>query len=193
MKARLAVLAIAVLVTTGCGADGGSTTTAQPTGEPSEGPAADVTVSPLVGVWARVTTCAELLKALKDAGMERYAAETVIGNGFVPSIRNPKDLDPSDPCKGSVPREHSHFFTDDGSFGSLDWNGDPVDDGTYELVDNDTFAISKEFPDPVTFHFEIEGDSIIFDPVIPKCRPKCFESLWSVTVAYPGKEWKRVD
>lgn len=75
--------------------------------------------------------------------------------------------------------------------GSLDWNGEPVDDGTYEIIDDHTFVVSKEFPD-VTFNYAIEGDTIMFDPVIPECAPTCFEAPWSVSVAYPGETWERV-
>jgi hypothetical protein len=42
-----------------------------------------------------------------------------------------------------VPREYSHFFTDEGRFGSLDWNAEQVDDPTYEIVDEDTFVIGR--------------------------------------------------
>jgi hypothetical protein len=107
-------------------------------------------------------------------------------------VTTPDEIaDPAHPCEGAVPRTHAHFFTDDGLFGSLDWNGDQVDDGTYELVGEDTFVVSKEFPD-VTFHYAIEGDSITFEPVIPQCAPSCFEAAWSVAVAYPGETWVRV-
>ena len=29
----------------------------------------------------------------------------------------------------------------------MDWNGEPVDDGTYKIIDDDSFVVSKEFPD----------------------------------------------
>ena len=114
------------------------------------------------------------------------------GNGFVPGVTSPDQItDPANPCDGAVPRRHSHFFTEDGEFGSLGWNGEQVDDGTYELIDENTFVIPKEFPN-VTFDFTIEGDTIMFEPRIPDCSPDCFEAPWSVSVAYPGKTWERV-
>jgi hypothetical protein len=147
----------------------------------------------LVGTWARETRCEELVSALTEAGLEEWVVEFVAGNGFVPGVRSPDQIaDRSKPCDGAVSREHSHFFTDDGRFGSLDWNGEPVDDGTYEVLDENTFVVSKEFPD-VTFHFVIDGDTIRFEPEIPECAPDCFEAAWSVSVAYPGEEWRRVD
>ena len=119
--------------------------------------------------------------------------EGVAGNGFVPGVGSPDEIaGPDDPCAGAVPRVHSHVFTKDGEFGSLNWNGDPVDDGTYEIVEDGTFVVSKEFPD-VTFGYTIDGDTISFDPQIPECTPDCFEAAWSVSVAYPGETWQRVD
>jgi hypothetical protein len=107
-------------------------------------------------------------------------------------VRSPDEIpDPAHPCAGAVSRRHAHFFTKDGLFGSLDWNGEQVDDGTYEVVDENTFVISKEFPD-VTFNFAVRGDAITFEPVIPDCSPGCFEAAWSVSVAYPGEQWHRV-
>jgi hypothetical protein len=132
------------------------------------------------------------VQAFKQAGLGKFAPDAIAGNGFVPGVTSADQLaDPSNPCEGSVPREHSHFFTEDGSFGSRDWNGEQVDDGTYEIIDDNTFVISKEFPD-VTFNYRIQGDTIMFDPVIPDCSPGCFEAQWSVAVAYPGKTWERV-
>ena len=150
-------------------------------------------VSTLVGTWERETTCEELVTALTNAGLEQWVLEGVAGNGFVPGVGSPDEIaDPDDPCAGAVPRVHSHVFTKDGEFGSLNWNGDPVDDGTYEIVEDGTFVVSKEFPD-VTFGYTIDGDTISFDPQIPECTPDCFEAAWSVSVAYPGETWQRVD
>ena len=85
---------------------------------------------------------------------------------------------------------HSHFFTKSGAFGSLDWNGEQVDDGTYRIVRPGTVVIFKEFP-KVTFRYRIQGNAIRFTPVVPKgCSS--FRCVWAVTVAYPGKSWQRV-
>jgi hypothetical protein len=181
-----AVAIIFALATVACGTDA-SLDPPQTSARTSPTPDAPA----LVGTWTRDTRCEELVTALTHAGLEDWVLEAVAGNGFVPGVRRPNQIeDPARPCDGAVPREHSHFFDHDGSFGSLDWKGNPVDDGTYELVGEDAFVISKEFPD-VTFHYEIDGDAITFEPVIPKCSPDCFEAAWSVSVAYPGKPWHR--
>jgi hypothetical protein len=144
----------------------------------------------LVGTWQRVTTCAELTTALTKAGLHKFVLEAVAGNGFIPGVTTPDQIDPANPCKGAVPRRHSHFFTKDRKFGSLDWRGQPVDDGTYRLVSNRTVVIFKEFP-RVTFNYRIRGKTVTFAPVIRKgCST--FRCAWAVSMAYPGKTWQRV-
>ena len=141
--------------------------------------------SALVGEWERETRCEEIVPALQAAELDAWVVD--FAAAFSP---NGEVGDPEDPCADATPLRHSHFFTDDGLFGSRDENGNEVDDGTYR-VEGDTIVISKEFPD-VTFRFEINGDELTLDPVIPDCGPECFESAWSVSVAYPGNSWTRI-
>jgi hypothetical protein len=143
----------------------------------------------LVGTWARVTTCADAVKALGRPGLERYTLEAVAGNGFIPGVRTVEQLkDTAHPCRGAVPRKHSHFFTKDGRFGSLDWRGEEVDDGTYKVTGN-RLVISKEFPS-VTFIYRISNRTATLTPVIPM-RCSTFRCAWAVQMAQPGKPWRR--
>lgn len=161
-----------------------------PAPAPFGSPALSAEPADLVGEWERETRCDEIVVALNEAGLQQWIPE--VASGFVPGASGPEAIDdPADPCRDAVPMRHSHFFTADGLFGSRDANGDQVDDGSYRIVDNGTFVVSKEFPD-VTFHYAIDGDSISFEPVIPECSPDCFEAAWSVAVAFPGHAWKRV-
>jgi hypothetical protein len=146
----------------------------------------------IVGEWERETTCVELVQALRSAGADELVDEFVAGNGFVPGVGpdDPEQIDVEQPCQGAVPRVHSHFFTEDGEFGSRDWNGEDVDDGRYRII-GDKLVISKEFPD-VTFRYRIEGDTIMFDPLNIPSGCTEFRCGWSIAVAYPGKEWTRV-
>ena len=152
-------------------------------------PAQAAASNSLVGTWTRTTTCAELLQALSRPGLKKLAVEMVVGNQFIPGVTSVDRLeDPAKPCRGSVPRKHSHFFTKDGRFGWLNWNRDEVDDGTY-VISGRKLTISKEFP-RVTFTVKITGDRATFAPVIPKgCST--FRCAWAVSVAYPGKSWTR--
>ena len=87
------------------------------------------------------------------------------------------------------PRKHSHFFTKDGRFGSLDWNGEDVDDGTYTLKGTNRVVIAKEFPS-VTFTYTVQGRSIRFVPQIARgCAT--FRCAWAVSMAIPGTTWTR--
>jgi hypothetical protein len=154
----------------------------------------------LVGEWQRVTTCEDLVRTLTRAGFPEAALEAAAGNGFIPGVFTVEDLaDPAHPCKGAIPRRHSHFFTPDGLFGSRDWDGNQVDDGTYEIVDDDALVIPYGFeegpPIQVTFHFRITGETIRLDPVMPSdcSTSRCREAAaWSVSVALPRKTWRRV-
>lgn len=189
MRCVTLVIGIAGLFTS-CGSDPTSPVPTRATGSPAS--SARVATTALVGTWERETRCQELVSALEHAGLQRWVLEVVAGNGFIRGIaRGDQIADPAHPCEGAVPRVHSHFFTRDGLFGSLDWNGEQVDDGSYDVIDDRTFVVSKEFPD-VTFTYEIHDDAITFEPVIPDCSPRCFEAAWSVSVAYPGEEWHRV-
>ncbi len=188
----LILVASLALLAAGCGGADDTSGTASATSAATTITAAAV-ASPLVGEWRRIQTCEEVLEILTKAGFSKQVAlENIAGNGFLPGVSSPDQIaDPKHPCKGAVPQAHSHFFTADGKFGSKDHQGDQVDDGTYKIVDDRTFVVSKEFPD-VTFHFRVTGDTIRFDPVVPSCAPSCFEAVWSVMVAFPGKTWERV-
>jgi len=158
--------------------------TATPVGESAS--------DPLVGTWRRTTTCAELVSALKAArAPQKMVLEFVAGNGFVPGVSSPDQiLDAGAPCVGAIPRQHSHFFTKNGAFGSLDWKGQPVDDGRYKIMRRGTVVVFKEFP-KVTFNYRIRGRALSLNPIVPKgCSS--FRCAWAISVAYPGKTWQRV-
>ena len=156
----------------------------EPTGQPSSSPSPEV--SPLVGEWKRLTKCQELVRLLEANGLGERAPQAIEGNGWVDGTLE-QLAGKDDPCEGAVPREHSHFFTEFGAFGSLDWRGEQVDEGTYEIVDDRTFTIGD-----ATFHFVIEGDTISFEPVLPD-RCTGFDCVWMIAVASPGYSWERVD
>lgn len=146
----------------------------------------------LVGTWSRVTTCSQLATALDDAGLEAAVLDSVAGNAFVPGVTRPGQLDPAHPCAGAVPRRHSHFFTAAGRFGSLDWSGKRVDDGTYRIGENHSVTIGNADA-RVRFRYRIvNGTTLMLTPVLPACVARtCFAAVWGVSVAYPGKPWKR--
>jgi hypothetical protein len=199
-KRRWSVLAPAgvfllLAAAAGCGGSSvpAATTSAKPTSS-SDRPARS-----LVGGWQRVTHCRDLVRALTEAGFEDHVLEAVAGNGFIPGGVRSAISSTLHPCNGAVPRRHSHFFTSDGLFGSRDWNGNQVDEGTYELVGDHTLVMPYGFEDgapiQVEFRYRINGNTLRFEPVVPSdCSTShCREATaWSITVALPGKTWRRV-
>lgn len=151
-------------------------------------PSTTTAASTLVGEWQRLQKCTELESAMTKAGRPDLLLESIAGDGWIPGVTKASEIkDPRHPCVGSVDREHSHFFTADGQFGSRDANGQQVDDGKYELV-GDAFVI-----DGVTFHYVItDNDTLSISPDTPACAPSCFEAGWSIAVAYPGYTWHRI-
>ena len=148
----------------------------------------------IVGRWERVTTCQELVSALSKAGLRKTAPAILAGNGFVPGT--PKQLAArADICKGAVPRRHSHFFTAAGQFGSVDYNRQQVDDGSYRILDAHTVRINEG-----KFRFRITGRELRLEPVLSAAarrkalaQPLQFSTAgWQVAVAFPGHAWKRV-
>jgi hypothetical protein len=107
-------------------------------------------------LWERVVTCQQLVAELRKAGLGVTAPYVWLGqtsstgeSSFKPGSPKPTK---AHPCTGAIPRLHSHFFTASGQFGSLDWKGGQVDDGSYHIVNSNTFHIGSP---GVTFHFRI--------------------------------------
>jgi hypothetical protein len=195
---RVAILATAVLsAVIGCGADE-ERPASQPTSSVNDAPSSTTAsgepiASPVIGEWERIVTCQERVAALERAGLGQFAAEHVAGNEHVPGVSfdEPELIDPKQPCRGAVPREHGHSFTPDGLFGSTDHAGQQVDEGTFELVDAHTIVITN--PDAsVTFNFKIKRGELFLAPVMPACVKRgCWEAQWAVAVASPGHPWRR--
>jgi hypothetical protein len=187
-RARAAVVATLGLVAA-CGAPA---TTALPSGTQQPTPSSSAGTAAIVGEWERVTRCEEIVHALREASMDDWVLEYAAS--FIPDgVVN----DPDRPCIGAVPLRHSHFFTEEGDFGSRDQDGAQVDDGTYRILDAGTIVVPREFPErneskEVTFRYSVEGDTMLLDPLLPACRPDCFAAVWAITVAYPGHAWTRV-
>jgi hypothetical protein len=107
------------------------------------------------------------------------------------------EADPSDLCANArPPEEHSHFFTADGQFGSLDAEGNQVDASTYVIVDQDTLSIgSAGAPSGVLVDYAVEGDSATFKVTIPDdCAADCLEAYaGALSAFYDGDPWVRAD
>jgi hypothetical protein len=145
-------------------------------------------------------TCQELVSELDKAGLGPLAPYAWLGqtsstglSSFVSGSPKPTT---AHPCTGALKREHSHFFTQSGQFGSLDWLGGQVDDDRYRIINNNTVYIGS-----TRFHYRIlHGDTLMLSPVLTKAmlrkalaHPQKFSPAgWAVSVAYAGYTWKRV-
>jgi hypothetical protein len=149
--------------------------------------------NPIVGTWSRLTTCRQLVAVLEKASLGDAVLDSVSGNGFVPGVTQPDQIvDPADPCAGAVPRKHSHFFTADGHFGSLDWRGDQVDEGTYRIGQTHTISIRNSDARVRLQYRIVNVTALVLDPILPACAARtCFAAVWGVSVAYPGRAWHR--
>jgi hypothetical protein len=154
----------------------------------------------IVGRWEQTHTCSQLVRALKEAHLRRIAP-SVVGDYF--PNKTPRQLARKRHiCRGADPQRHSHFFTRDGHFGSLDQHGQQVDNGRYRVIDARTIKI--DLPDGPKFHYQINnttyGEVLALDPVITRhmrrqalAHPLRFSKAgYAVAVAYPGHTWARV-
>ena len=136
------------------------------------------TTSPLVGTWVGEHRCETIVDVLTAAGFATSIPQTVVGNGLIPGITSPEEIDPANPCAGAVVREHAHVFTDEGEFQSLDWDGAQVDDGQYFVESADVLSING-----TTFRFALNGDALTLEPFN--------KDQWATMVALPGTTWRR--
>ena len=195
MVKRFVPMLAVVALTVGCG--GGTATPGASTPAPTSGPTAAATkaeataATALVGTWVGLHTCERIVGVLRDAGMEGQILSNIVDNGLLPGVTDVTQVaDPANPCVGAFDKEHSHFFTEAGLFGSLDFDGQQVDDGNWSLVDADTISING-----TPFDFEVVGDELHLRPVDVGACPVnsttwCLEA-WKLMVAMPGMAWTR--
>jgi hypothetical protein len=190
---RVAIAAVAA-VSWGCSSGPSAPNSLSPTAVPTLG----ATIAPtsteppqFVGTWLGVHNCQHIADMLHAAGMDSQILENVIGNGLLPGVDEPADVkDPAHPCMGAVEQPHSHFFTTSGVFGSRDMNDNQVDDGTWSIVDEDTFAING-----TEFDYTITGNELRMNPVSVGSCPgdpnEWCQEAWKLMVAMPGMPWTR--
>jgi len=136
-----------------------------------------------------------MVRALNEAHLAANAP-AIVGDYF-PGISAKKLAAKTGICSGATPQTHSHFFTSTGQFGSVDQNGNQVDDGSYQIINDHTFRIGPHG----TFHYTIlNGTRLILHPVITAAERRqalanplgFYEATWKVAVSYGGRPWKRV-
>ena len=146
----------------------------------------------LVGRWQTVRTCQGLVAALKKTGLSPLAPG-VVGDYF-PNQTSAELAKKKNLCSGAKPQPHSHFFTADRKFGSLDQHGEQVDDGRYRLLTSTTVKINDG-----TFRFRIQGKTLTLTPLLTRAEKrqalahalKFSTAGWMVAVSYLGHSWRR--
>ena len=131
----------------------------------------------IVGEWVGTQECEWIVQNLN--GFDRaLVVDSIVGNGLIPGVSENADLmDADDLCADAVEREHSHYFTSSGRFGSRDFNGQQVDDAAYEVVDRDTIEIAGK-----EFGFAIDGDRLTLTAITPEgCTSE--DCAWQIMVA----------
>src|SRR3954447_26094351 len=149
--------------------------------------------SPIVGRWQAERTCPGLVTALKRYGLSRVAPSVVAD--YFPNKTPAQLARKKDVCAGAKPQPHSHFFTADGKFGSVDQHGKQVDDGSYSVSGSSTVKINDG-----SFRFRVQAAGLTLAPLLTKAEkkqalahPLRFSTAgWMVAVSYVGHTWRRV-
>ncbi len=182
----MAVLIVAV------GVAAGSDTTTDPTSG-SPGPTTTAAAG-IVGSWHRAQSCEEMLVVFEAADLAESHLGWLQGN-FYGGGPGPTE---GDVCEGAQgPLEHSHFFTDDGAFGSHDEHGEEVDHGDYELVDEDTLAFPSHasefgYDGDLVVDYQIDDDIVTFEVVLPEaCEETCKDAYAWALSAFASGPWTR--
>jgi hypothetical protein len=184
-----AFLAALILASAGCGSDDSDDDETAATSRTSSVATTAESADALVGEWVTDNECQALADALAEAGLEEFTVDMAKGGGLLP----PGEPDPSDPCKGAKPVEHSHTFSAGGDFNSYDENGKEVDFGTYETTGGDAFTLSRP-PFKSEVRYQVDGDTATFEVVVPKCdTEKCrFGAALAIATFFP-RTYERVE
>ena len=154
----------------------------------------EVPTAGLVGSWHRSQSCAEMLAAFEEAGLAESHVEWLQGN-FFGGEPGPTEGDLCAGANGAL--EHDHFFTEDDILGSHDENGEEVDHGDYEAVDDDTAGFPSHaaefgYDGELFVDFSVEGDVVTFNVVLPEsCVDQCADAYAWALSAFASGPWKR--
>jgi hypothetical protein len=140
-----------------------------------------------------------MLTAFEEADLAASHPEWIIGNWVGDPATVP--VDPNSLCANARPaEEHSHFFTEDGQFGSLDAAGNQVDEGPYAVVDDDTLSFASHgtefgYDGDILVDYTVNGDAAEFEVQVPaECDPACSQAhAWALSAFFAGDAWVRTE
>ena len=192
-RAAVVLLLLSLVAAVGCGDDSNSEGDPRPT-EETDASLTDAATTELIGSWHRAQTCAEMLAAFQQAGLAGSHREWLQGN-FFGGAPGPTE---GDVCEGALgPLEHDHFFTAAGGFGSHDENGEEVDGGDFEVVDDDTVsfpshAVEFGYDGDLVVDYAVSGDVATFAVVLPEsCVDTCADAYAWALSAFASGPWER--
>ena len=93
--------------------------------------------------------------------------------------------------------EHDHFFTAAGAFGSHDENGEEVDSGDFEVVDDDTVSFPSHaaefgYDGDLVVDYAVSGDVVTFEVAPPEsCVDACADAYAWALSAFASGPWER--
>ncbi|GHH66963.1 hypothetical protein [Promicromonospora soli] len=194
MRRLVVALLMCLSLVAGCSAEESGSPPGATTTGPTGTPPADGATTELVGSWHRAQSCAEMLAAFQAAGLAESHLGWLQGN-FYGGEPGPETGDPCEGARG--PLEHDHFFTDDGQFGSHDENGEEVDGGDFEVVDDDTVSFPSHatefgYDGELVVDYSIDGDVAVFDVTLPEgCADTCADAYAWALSAFASGPWER--
>jgi hypothetical protein len=192
-RVAIGVLLLTLAAAVGCGDDSDSEADSTAT-EETDAPTTDRATTELIGTWHRAQTCAEMLAAFQQAGLAESHVEWLQGN-FFGGEPGPTG---GDLCEGALgPLEHDHFFTAAGAFGSHDENGEEVDSGDFEVVDDDTVSFPSHaaefgYDGDLVVDYAVSGDVVTFEVAPPEsCVDACPDAYAWALSAFASGPWER--
>lgn len=189
----VALLLVSLITAAGCGDDSESGAEA-PTNEGTDVSLTEAAAPELIGSWHRAQSCEEMLAAFDEAGLAESHRGWLQGN-FYGGKPGPKE---GDLCAGAEgPLEHDHFFTAAGAFGSHDQNGEEVDGGDFEVVDDDTVSFPSHaaefgYDGDIVVDYAVNGDVVTFEVALPApCVDTCADAYAWALSAFATGPWER--
>jgi hypothetical protein len=157
---------------------------------------------PILGTWRMEYTCEALVRAFTRYGIPDQIGPRLATFGIHKSTT---DESARSMCAGAKRFQRTHFFRPDGYL--INYQGKQIVDNChcYELIDNHTFLSlggpsdtggpgNPMDPNNVSLRYTIEGDTLMFDVVVPdRCSIEtCREGIAFAVYEYSLGPWHRV-
>ena len=153
----------------------------------------DIQQQAILGSWQSEYVCQDLVQAYQDAGVGRFAPRAL---GELHMLTGAAGRLPGDPnlCDGAQTIQRTHVFEPNGNV--LNYQGSKVVDECtcFTLVVDHTLVNHADpgYPD-ISLHYEIVGDSLTFDVLVPHpCSARCEDQVQTMVGQYALGPWHRV-